>query len=112
MPIKCKSDILREFEEIIESPSVGWLNDTMTRKEFKNVFKSFLSAAIDELLGQIPTEENKDPQSCPFCEAEMNSYARGWGFSPEGWREVKENHEKTHVLNPQRLKSLIEKLKQ
>ena len=38
----------KEFEEWVENPSIGWLNDTMTRKEFKASLKSFISKLIQQ----------------------------------------------------------------
>ncbi len=39
----------------------------------------------------------KDPENCPLCEAEIYGESTGWGFSPEGWEEVKDNHYKNHT---------------
>jgi len=40
---------------------------------------------------------NKDPENCPFCEAELKGTSSGWGMSPEAWEESKKNHDKYHI---------------
>lgn len=36
--------------------------------------------------------------NCPYCEAEINGYSTGWGFSPEGWEEMERIHRERHIL--------------
>ena len=38
----------------------------------------------------------KDPQNCPFCEAEEKGKSSGWGMSPEGWWELERRHNEEH----------------
>jgi len=40
--------------------------------------------------------KNKDPQNCPYCQAEEKGYSTGWSFSPEGWQMAKEKHLRKH----------------
>lgn len=43
----------------------------------------------------------RDIYNCPFCEAEVKGYSTGWGGSPEFWKEMKEKHEKEHLIPTQ-----------
>jgi hypothetical protein len=38
----------------------------------------------------------KDPQNCPYCEAEEKGVSSGWSGSPEFWASLKEKHNKEH----------------
>ena len=40
----------------------------------------------------------KDPQNCPFCEAEEKGYSVGWGGSPEFWAEKEKEHKENHCI--------------
>lgn len=39
----------------------------------------------------------KDPENCPYCQAELYGSSTAWGFSPEGWESAKRKHEEKHV---------------
>lgn len=38
----------------------------------------------------------KDPENCPFCQAELKGVSDSWGMSPEGWAQSRESHDKNH----------------
>jgi hypothetical protein len=39
----------------------------------------------------------KDIKNCPFCEEKEKKYG-GWTFSQDEWKDMKEKHEKEHIL--------------
>lgn len=40
--------------------------------------------------------KKKDPENCPYCQAEIKGCSDGWGMSPEGWEQMKVKHLKEH----------------
>lgn len=52
--------------------------------------------SLTNLTNKNMEESKKDPNNCPFCEAEIKGHSSGWGFSPEGWQTQREIHDKNH----------------
>ena len=40
--------------------------------------------------------KKKDPDNCPFCQAEERGHSEGWGMCPEGWQELERKHYQEH----------------
>ena len=42
-------------------------------------------------------EIKAQPDTCPLCD--VTGKNGNWGFSPEGWENVRENHRRNHTKN-------------
>ena len=38
----------------------------------------------------------KDSQNCYFCKSKIEKVFSGWTLNPEGWKNMREKHEKEH----------------
>ena len=47
-------------------------------------------------------------KDCPYCPPD--SQYEAWGYSPEGWQQARENHEKNHCDKCPKCGQVIEKL--